>query len=73
MTIQTIHFAPCDGFGTEGRSATLMVSEFDSIGLGYGETDDEAVTEALIDSGLTFDQAFEARAALMASAKQVRA
>lgn len=64
-----ISFTPCTGFGDEGRAATLFDATGEVIGTGYGATDDEAVVEALMDAGMTFDAAFDARAAVMAAAE----
>ena len=66
-----LKFAPCDGFGDAGRSATLLSDAGECIGIGYGETDDEAVIEALVDAGLSWDDAFEFDArALIARARR---
>lgn len=54
-----ISFAPCTGFGDEGRSCTLTNEDGAFVGIGYGATDEEAVCEALMDSGLTFNVAFD--------------
>lgn len=58
-SIMKIQFAPCTGFGDEGRSATLFDINYSVVGTGYGSTDDEAVIEALMDAGLSFDEAFD--------------
>lgn len=64
MTI--IDFYPCTGFGSEGRTASLNING--KISTGHGATDEEAVLEALIDSGLSFDAAFDRVGATLADA-----
>jgi hypothetical protein len=69
--LDRVQFAPCDGFGDEGRSATLLDAAGECIGGGYGATDDEAVLEALVDAGLSFDAAFDYnKSALIAEARR---
>jgi hypothetical protein len=58
-TVKFIEFTPCTGFGTVGRSANLLGGSGGSIGIGYGQTDNEAVLEALMHSGLSYDHAFD--------------
>ena len=53
-----IDFTPCDGFGSTGRTATLLDSSGAVLAFGHGEDDREAVLEALIGEGYTFDAAF---------------
>lgn len=66
-----IDFAGCEGYGTKGRSATIRTIEGEVVtgkdasgrttyAYGDGETDTEAVLEALVGLGYTFDQAFDA-------------
>ena len=57
--IDAISFMPCTGFGNAGRLASLYADSM-PIGAGAGETDEEAVLEALVDGGMTFDAAFDA-------------
>jgi hypothetical protein len=57
--VTNIDFTPCTGFGAAGRSANLIDAKGNSIGVGYGATDEEAVLEALVASGLSFDQSFD--------------
>lgn len=63
--IAQIMFAPCTGFGEVGRSATLMDCSGEVIGTGYGETNEEAVLEALMDTGMSFDDAFDTHYAVL--------
>ena len=57
--VRLIEFVPCAGFGSLGRSANLLNPKGLSLGIGYGANDEEAVLEALVASGLSFDQAFD--------------
>jgi hypothetical protein len=59
QTVKFIEFTPCTGFGAVGRSANLLDGFGGSIGIGYGATDNEAVLEALMASGLSYDHAFD--------------
>ncbi len=71
LAVRAIQFAPCDGFGDAGRSATLLDDAGEVVGTGYGETDDEAVIEALTDFGMSWDDAFDFDArALIAHARR---
>lgn len=71
LAVRTLQFAPCDGFGDAGRSATLFNAAGEVVGAGYGETDDEAVIEALTDAGMSWDAAFDFDArALIAHARR---
>jgi hypothetical protein len=54
-----ITFAPCTGFGDAGRSCLIRFTDGRPDALGAGETDEEAVCEALMDSGLDFGAAFD--------------
>jgi len=53
MKVRLIEFVPCTGFGLVGRSANLLDPRGNSLGVGYGVTDEEAVLEALMASGLS--------------------
>lgn len=58
-----IDFTGCEGFGTKGRTATIRTIEGETVDInayGHGETDTEAVLEALVAMGYTFDEAFDA-------------
>jgi hypothetical protein len=55
-----IDFTPCTGWGSKGRTATLRDADGVAIAYGHGETDHEAVLEALIGEGMPFDAAFDA-------------
>lgn len=68
--IKTITYTPCDFFGIVGVCATLN-STVDGP-CGYGETEDEALVEALMDSGLSFDAAFDAYGDVRDSAEIAR-
>lgn len=70
--ITRIDFRPCTGFGGEGRSATLGTADGKQLGIGFGATDDEAVAEALMDSGLSMGEAYDAVGDVMRNAAQVR-
>jgi hypothetical protein len=59
MEIKTVYFSPCEGFGTEGRTASIYDASHKHLGDGHGETDSEAVVEALVAAGLDFDKAFD--------------
>jgi len=59
MKVRLIEFVPCTGFGLVGRSANLLDPRGNSLGVGYGVTDEEAVLEALMASGLSYDHAFD--------------
>lgn len=51
QAITVIEFRPCTGFGTVGRSASLSIGR-EEVSIGYGATDDEAITEALANWGV---------------------
>ena len=53
-----IVFTPCSGFGSQGRTACIQFQDGREFS-GHGETDEEAVLEALINSGLSFSRAFD--------------
>jgi hypothetical protein len=57
-TVYTAEFSSCTGFGSEGRMVVFRSTDKD-ICSGAGGTDDEAVLEALLDLGFSYDDAFD--------------
>lgn len=72
-SVSRIQFSPCTGFGGEGRAASLVDAKGNTVGTGYGATDDEAVAEALMDAGLSIGEAYDAVESVQRSAAIVRA
>jgi hypothetical protein len=66
-----IEFNPCEGFGSYGRSATIWHIGFESWGFGVGGTDEEAVLEAMLDAGVSFEVACDECDALIKSASKI--
>ena len=66
-----IEFNPCEGFGSEGRSATIWHIGSESWGFGVGATDEEAVLEAMLDAGVSFEVACDECDALIKSASKI--
>lgn len=69
MSNYGIRFAPCTGFGEEGRTATLYNEAGEWVAMGCGATDEESVCEALMDSGMSFDEAFDNFAKVIKNAR----
>jgi hypothetical protein len=70
--IRSIEFIPCTGFGSFGRTAVLKGLNDAQIGVGHGATDEESVLEALMDSGASYDQAFNLVSKTISQAKIYR-
>lgn len=69
-----IEFTACTGFGTKGRTASIRTIEGDMVDLnayGHGETDSEAVLEALVSMSLDFDAAFDMFSSVLRQATRV--
>lgn len=63
MNVLVIDFSACEGFGSAGRAAYLEIEGVAYRPSGFGETDEEAVCEALCDYyenevGMAFDDAY---------------
>lgn len=64
-SVVSIDFIPCDGFGAGGRTASLRNRSGECIAFGHGADDREAVLEALIDAGFSFDAAFDSHGEML--------
>lgn len=70
--IASVEIRPITGYGSQGCSANLIDAKGVSFGMGQGETEAEALTEALCAAGLTLAQALDAGEAVAKSARVYR-
>ena len=68
-SVVSVDFIPCDGFGDGGRTATLRDGSGDCIAFGHGADDREAVLEALLDAGLSWNAAFDSHGDVLMRAR----
>jgi len=67
-----IEFTPCTGFGNAGRTASIYLLDGSATPFyGHGETDEEAVLEALVGGGIEFDRASDLYGPVLRNAKQI--